>query len=321
MKYKLLSAVFIVLVSVGLYHISAYLLKPALLPEPGSPGKLQGIVLANADRCLRASNSEDWLKPLKSQLVSLVTHRNSTYSIYVKPLDSDSSLTINNEQMQAASMIKLFIMAEAFRQEKIGLLHFDEESVITSKVKVGGAGILQDVPDGSRKTLRQLIELMIIASDNTATNLVIDRLTMKSINNLIVRLGFTNTMLQRKMMDFESIKTGKENYTSVVDLGVMLEKIYFGQCIGPEQDAEMLKILLKQEDNDKIPALLPADVKVAHKTGELVGIFHDGGIVYGPKRNYVVCIMTKNITDTDEAVHHIAAISKDIYQFLNKGVP
>jgi len=101
----------------------------------------------------------------------------------------------------------------------------------------------------------------------------------------------------------------------------MLEKIYFGQCIGPEQDAEMLKILLKQEDNDKIPALLPADVKVAHKTGELVGIFHDGGIVYGPKRNYVVCIMTKNITDTDEAVHHIAAISKDIYQFLNKGVP
>ena len=321
MKYKMLSAVFIVLVSVGLYHISAYLLKPPLLPAPGSSGKSQGIVLANADRCLRASNSEEWLKPLKSQLVSLVTNRNSTYSIYVKPLDSDSSLTINNEQMQAASMIKLFIMAEAFRQEKIGLLHFDEESVITSKVKVGGAGILQDVPDGSRKTLRQLIELMIIASDNTATNLVIDRLTMNSINNLIVRLGFTNTLLQRKMMDFESIKIGKENYTSVVDLGVMLEKIYFGQCIGPEQDAEMLKILLKQEDNDKIPALLPADIKVAHKTGELVGIIHDGGIVYGPKRNYVVCIMTKNITDTDEAVHHIAAISKDIYQFLNKGVP
>lgn len=318
LKYKILSVIFIVVVSVSLYHAYAYSLKPALPSESDYGSNSEMIVLPNADSSLQANHSEEWLNPLKRQLESFVAERHPTYSIYVKPLGSDSSLIINNEQMKAASMIKLFIMAEAFRQEKVGLINFDEKHIITNNVKVGGAGILQNCPDGTHKTLRELIDLMIIESDNTATNMVIDRLAIKNINHFIGQLGFKNTLLQRKMMDLESVKKGRENYTSVVDLGVMLEKIYGGQCIGPEQDAAMLKILLRQEDNDKIPALLPANSKVAHKTGELIGVIHDGGIVYGEKCNYVVCVMTNNIIDADATVKDIATISKVIYQFLNE---
>jgi len=114
-----------------------------------------------------------------------------------------------------------------------------------------------------------------------------------------------------------SIEIGRENYTSVVDLGQMMEKIYNGQCIGEKEDREMLGILLNQEDNDKIPALLPSRVKVAHKTGELVGAIHDGGIVFGEKQDYIVCIMSEHVTSVKAATLDLANFSEIIYRFLN----
>ena len=315
-KYKILLAFFIALVSLCLYYTYISSLKPEAVLVPDD-SKSENLAQAKVKPLLRDDNHEEGLETLKSQLLLMVTNATSTYSIYVKPLGSGASLTINNEQMKAASMIKLFIMAEAFRQEKVKLINFDEEIMITQHVKVGGSGTLQNSPGESRKTIRELIDLMIIESDNTATNVLIHRLTMENINELISELGFKNTLLQRKMMDFQSAEKGKENYTSVVDIGIMLEKIYGGQCIGPEQDTRMLKILLQQTDNDKIPALLPGKHRVAHKTGELLGIMHDGGIVYGDKQDYIVCIMTKDSKDADATVKEIAVISKVIYQFLN----
>ena len=215
-------------------------------------------------------------------------------------------------------MIKIYIMAEAYRQVKAGMLSLDEKYTITNKVKVGGSGILQGAPGGTIKTMQELIDLMIIESDNTATNIMIDRLSIDKINELCSSLGMTNTLLQRKMMDFESVKQGRENYTSVVDLGNMLEKIYYGQCIGQEQDAAMIKVLLRQEDNDKIPALLPAKVRVAHKTGELEGAIHDGGIVFGTPKNYIMCVMTENVRNPHSVVNDIAQLSRDIYHNINE---
>lgn len=311
---KLPKAILGVLMIVFFCHIALYSLKTALPAKSA----FEEITRADKSGTVLIEPSPKPLSSLEQSLALFAADRTNTYAIYVKPLDSDLSLIIHNEQMTAASMIKLFIMAEAFRQKKAGLIDLDEESTITDDVKVGGAGILQNVPVGTRKTLRELIDLMIIESDNTATNIIIDRLTIENINQLITGLGLKNTVLQRKMMDFQSKKNGKENYTSAFDFGMTLEKIYWGQCIGPQEDAAMLEILLRQKDNDKIPALLPATIKVAHKTGELTGILHDGGIVYGEKGAYIVCIMTNTNKDVATASKDIAAISKTIYQFLNE---
>jgi beta-lactamase class A len=263
--------------------------------------------------------SETWRCLLKERLMSMITEKNYICSIYVKPLRKDiQPLVINEQKFRAASMIKIFIMAEAFRQKKEGLLSMDEEFVITKNVKAGGSGILQEMPEGTHKKLGELVKLMITESDNTATNIIIDRISMDSVNKLIISFGLKNSLLQRKMMDTESIKKGKENYTSPSDLAKIFEKIYYGHCIGTEEDAEMLQILLNQTDNDKIPALLPAVSKIAHKTGELPGALHDGGIVYSRDGDYVVCIMTEDIKSTNKTTVDIATLSKTIYDCLEE---
>lgn len=284
-----------------------------ILYEP--PGSNTSIVAINVPV---QQSTDNKLNLLKEHLAQCIAKEGFVCSVYINTLESSSSpIVINNEKVRAASVIKIFIMAEAFRQAKAGLISLDEEHVITSKEKVGGSGVLQSTPNGTRKTLGELIDLMISESDNTATNIIIERISMDNVNKLISRMGFQDTLLQRKMMDWESVKIGKENYTSAVDVGEVLKKIYYGQCIGPEQDAAMLKILLRQTDNDKIPALLPRQVKVAHKTGELTGAIHDDGIVYGEKQDYVVCIMTEGVRNPADTVRVIANLSQIIYQSLN----
>lgn len=269
------------------------------------------------DHSRRTDKQEAAGKALNRRLSTLLAGKEDGFSVYIKPLDDPYTVTIHDMPVKAASMIKLFILAEAFRQDKLGMIRLDEKMPIAGTDKVGGSGILQNVPDGTRKTLRELAELMIVESDNTATNILIDVLTMEKINNFIDSMGLKNTSLQRKMMDFKSAGQGRENYTSAADCGRFLEKLYLGSCIGREQDVAMIKILLRQTDNDKIPAGLPAGTAVAHKTGELPDVVHDGGIVYSEKHNYILCIMTANITDQDTAVREIAGISQTVYQFFN----
>lgn len=268
-------------------------------------------------------NSEAAEKPLevlRNQFLQQVEDKDYYISIYLKHLETDiPPLVINNEKIRSASMIKLFIMAETFRQEQDGLLNLDEIHTLTAANKVGGAGVLQGWAEGTRLTLRELIDLMITESDNTATNMVIDRVSERRVNDFIVSMGFQDTVLQRKMMDWEAIRQGKENYSSVRDIGVMLEKLYGGKCVGPEQDAAMIKILLRQTDNDKIPALLPEGIKIAHKTGELISAYHDGGIIYGKKQKYVLCIMTEGAESPQIAIRDIADISRLVYKTLDKG--
>ena len=263
-------------------------------------------------------SNKDNLEPLEKDVRQFIEPKNPLYSIYVKNLDSGSALAVHNEKIRAASMIKLFIMAEAFRQAKEGRLNLAELRILTDADKVGGAGSLQSMPEGTRRTWRQLIEKMIDESDNTATNMVIERVGMAKVNQFIVNNGFRDTILQRKMMDLESIEAGRENYTTVSDLGILLEKIYRKQCVGTAEDEEMLDILLQQEDNDKIPSRLPNTAQVAHKTGELVGALHDGGVVLGGHHPYVVCIMSEHVGSTRETTKDIAVLSEKVYQFLDR---
>lgn len=274
-------------------------------------------VVENKSECKLA---EKKISMLKERIEQFIREKDYTVSIYVKPLMNDGQpLIINDKQIRAASMIKIFIMAETFRQAKAGVLSMNEEYVITAKEKVGGSGVLQGMPEGTCKTLRELVSLMITESDNTATNIIIDRVSVASVNQLISDFGLKNTILRRKMMDTDSVKNGRENYTSVADLVEIFTRIYHGSCVGKTEDTEMLKILLKQTDNDKIPARLPANVRVAHKTGELVGAMHDAGIIYGDEQqNYIVCIMTENVISPQNTISDMAILSEMIYRALIK---
>ncbi len=218
------------------------------------------------------------------------------YSVYLAyPGESSEAFLYHNSSVRSASMIKMFIMAAAMEKVAAGEMSLDEMIVLNDYDKVGGSGILGGYADGTVLPLRTFMELMITESDNTATNIIINRLGMGTVNDYIARKGYSDTVLKREMMDMEAIAAGRENMTSAKDLGDIFVKIYNHQCVNHELDEVMLEFLKGQTDTDCLPEALPGRV-VAHKTGALPGLFHDGGIVYGGKRDAVIVLLAEDFT-------------------------
>ena len=230
----------------------------------------------------------------------------SEYAVYLAyPQNSSEVYTYNSIPMRSASMIKVFIMAAVMEQVRDGAIDIDETLILKSSDKVGGAGILGGYPSGTELSLREVMKLMITHSDNTATNMVIDRIGMSAINDYIKREGYGDTILQRKMMDYDAINAGRENYSSVKDLGDIFLKIYNHECVNSKYDEIMIDFLKAQTDDECFPAAVP-DKVVAHKTGALVGLFDDGGIIYGGNSHDVILvIMTENFTGESTVINRM----------------
>ena len=193
----------------------------------------------------------------------------------------------------AASVIKLFIMAEAFRQFESGACTPDEEFVITPEVKKPSCGALTYMHDGLKVTAMDLVVLMIILSDNTATNMLIDRLGIENINSTIEMIGASGCRLNRKLFDSEASRRGIQNYITAAGVGAFLKKLWDRQLISEAASEKMLSIMLDQRLNGKIPFFLDCDI--AHKTGEDDGTTHDAAIVMCP--HPYILVMLSNNTD------------------------
>lgn len=218
-------------------------------------------------------------------------------SYYYEDLVTGAVETFDAERpLVAASLIKLPILVEAMRQMEAGEANPDERFIVTGEQKMPSCGALSYMHDGLAVTFMDLVTLMIILSDNTATNLLIDRLGMENVNRTVGALGLTQTCLRRRLFDAEASARGIENTVSARDMGRLLAGLYRGQVVSQSASAAMLKILADQRLNGKLPFYLHAlRVPVAHKTGEDSGITHDVGIVYAG-RPFVVCILS-NGTD------------------------
>ena len=254
---------------------------------------------------------------LTAAMAAAVAGEPGTFSAAAVELASGRRWLLNPQRLRSASLIKLFILAEAFRRVRRGELDLTEAVTVPEEAKVGGAGALETSPPGTVRTWRQLLEVMIVESDNTATNLVIDRLGMASVNALAAALGCRDTVLRRKMMDFAAADEGLENYTTPADVAAILALLYRGKCVDPEADAAMVAILLRQEDLCKLPLLLPAPAKVACKSGELDGAEHDAGIVYGEGCDYVLAVMSDDLPDAERGRGVIAKLSRTVYDFMH----
>jgi beta-lactamase class A len=234
---------------------------------------------------------------------------------YFKDLVTGETFAQNGETpLLAASVIKLPVMAEAFRQMEAGLVGRDERFVICPEDKLPGCGALNLMHDGVEATFLDLVTLMIALSDNTATNLVIKRLGMEAVNQNIERLGLAGTRLNRLLFDEEASARGVENTVSAADMGKLLELIYRGMLVSAKASADMLDILFEQRLGGKLPLSLPRDVAVANKTGEDEGITNDVGIVEGA-HPYVICILANDVyaPDFDRAIHQVSCT---VYEYV-----
>lgn len=218
-------------------------------------------------------------------------------ALYYRPLEGGCAQMYNADApMIAASVIKLPIMVEAFRQFEAGLRDPEEVYVLREADKLPSCGALNRLHAGIEVNLMDLVELMIVLSDNTATNVLIDRLGMDNIKGTMAELGMRQTALRRKLFDAAGHAAGIENTVSAREIGALLEKMYAGELVSPEASARMLEILRNQKLNGKLPFFLkPRGVAVAHKTGEDGGITHDVGIVFA-RRPFVLCMLS-NETD------------------------
>ena len=188
-----------------------------------------------------------------------------------------------DEPVVAASVINLCVLTEAFRQREAGILDFDETVRVAAGDKKPSCGALTYLHDGVEVTIRDLAVLMIILSDNTATNLLIDRLGTENINRTMADLGLSEkTKCRRKLFEPELSARGIRNEVTAADIALLLKRMLRGEAVSPEASAEMLGILRDQRLNGKMPFhLKPRGIACAHKTGEDYddGITHDVGII------------------------------------------
>lgn len=233
--------------------------------------------------------------------------------VYYKDLSSGKSFGFNEKEgFLAASVIKLPILAVILNEIKKGHFRKDDILILKAADKVPGCGALFHMHNGLELTIKDLYNLMIVLSDNTATNMLIRALGINNINPILNELGLITTKLNRLLFDYEKHKLGIENYFSPLEIGAILESVYKKNLISEDISLEIEEILKLQQINHKIPYLIPDEIEIAHKTGEDDGITNDVGIVYS-KKPFILCF-AGNDTDMVQAEDALRRISLLCYE-------
>src|ERR1700691_6051351 len=217
-----------------------------------------------------------------------------------------------------ASSIKICVLAELYRQAQQGKLK------LTDLYTVNAADLVQDsdimgglTPGVTRITLRDLATMMVAVSDNSATNVLIDRVGMENVNAMLASVGIEHTRLHRKMMDLDAAKQGRENISTPREMMTLLADIYRGKVLNVEGKGDFFKVLSTNKDS-WIPRDLPADVKIANKPGALEGVRNDSGIVFVEGRPYVICVMTAFLTSERDGEEAISKVSLAAWRMFDR---
>lgn len=195
----------------------------------------------------------------------------------------------------AASVIKLSVMLAAFQCFEDGTLSPDGTCLLRREDKMPPCGVLTFLHEGLAVTWRDLVTLMIIVSDNTATNLLIDKIGIERINGTARSCGLTGLILRRKLFDEEAAARGLQNTVTARSVADFFRKLLRGELVSRRASAEMTDVLLAQQLNGKLPFYPGEDVPIAHKTGEDDGITHDAGIIFGERP--VIAVFLGSETD------------------------
>jgi beta-lactamase class A len=263
-------------------------------------------------------------KKAESRIDEIVMRFDGLMGIAIVDLtDGRRALSRNAEHVfPAASSIKLAILLELYHQDgqaRAGtkdkatlddLYTFDPKDLVADSRVMGGLSA-----GATRVTNRDLAQFMVAVSDNTAANVLIDRVGKDNVNGMLRGLGLAKTTLRRKMMDVAAAQRGDENVATPYDMVQLLEAIYKGKIL----KAESTKQLIKQLSTSKpsyIPRELPDGVQVANKPGELEGVRTDSGIVFSANRPFAISVMTAYVSDERAAERAISDVAREAYHYF-----
>jgi len=252
-----------------------------------------------------------------------------TVAVAYYDLATGKELLINPDvSFHAASTMKVPVMMEIFRQAAAGKLSLDQRIWVKNDfASIVDGSHYSLTPDsdsdqslytkaGQTVTIRELMRLMITVSSNLATNLLIERVTPERVMDLMHTIGAEHIRVLRGVEDGKAFQQGLNNTTTARDLMIILRRIAERRAVSAKASADMIKIMLDQKFNEGIPAGLPQNARVSHKTGSITRINHDAAIVYPSGRKpYVLVVLTRGIEDENLAHQLIADISRMIYEY------
>lgn len=234
----------------------------------------------------------------------------------IRNLITEETVTHNeNLVVPSASLIKVPVMIEAFRQIKSGLLDPDLRLSVAPD-EIVTFSVLAFLDSDNTYTLLDLIKLMIIYSDNTAANILIDLLGMGNVNNCIRGLGLKETKLQRKLMDADSSRQGKDNLTTAGEMAELMTRLSRGEIIDNGCSGQMLDIMKGQADECMMRVDMPDEITIARKSGELENLNHEMAIVYGNQCDYLYVFFVWNAQSNNEARQVLQRTSKIVFDYF-----
>src|SRR6266851_1067111 len=268
---------------------------------------------------------------LEARLAPVAKAHKGKVAIAVRHLGSGEGYYLHaDEAMPTASLIKLAVMIEVYQQVADGKVKLSDPVTLEKADKVGGSGVLNEhFTLGVTFPLRDAVHLMIAVSDNTATNLVLDKIGIGATAERMEAWGFPNTKIHAKSflggttsVFPEQTKRFGLGSTTAREMVDILAKLHAGKLVSPEACKEMLDLLRKCDDNAKFPRFLPENVKVAHKTGSVSDARTDAGILYLPGGPVAVCVLTAENEDKrwvlDNAGNIFCAwVAKEVYDYYS----
>ena len=262
-------------------------------------------------------------KKLDARVGERVERFDGVMGVAIVDLTDGRAISKNADHIfPTASSIKIAILLELYRQDKEAragaqakaklddVYNFDPKELVEFSQIMAGL-----TPGVTRVTNRDLAQFMVAVSDNTAANILIDRVGKDNVNAMLRGLGLTKTMLRRKMMDFAAARRGEENVSTPQEMTQLLEAIYKGKLLNKELNEQFVKQLSTLKES-YIPHDLPPGVQVANKPGNLQNVRTDSGIVFVKDRPFAISVMTSSARDERAAEHAISEIALEAYRYF-----
>ncbi len=278
------------------------------------------------------TNAQNSTKELQNKIASIFEENQGDFAIAFKNIsgEKDSILINAHEDFHAASTMKTPVMIEVFKQASEGKFSLQDSLVIKNDFKSildgssysmelgrdSGEHLYEQI--GQKRSIEALVTDMIIYSSNLATNIIIELVDAKNVNQTMREMGAMDINVLRGVEDMKAYEAGLSNSTTAYDLMLIFEALAQGKAVNAEADKEMLHILQQQKHTDLIPALLPENLKIANKTGWITGVHHDSALIELPDgEKYVLVLLSKNMKDMDAGTKMLAKVSKLIYDHVN----
>jgi beta-lactamase class A len=259
-----------------------------------------------------------WMK-LEKSILDIDRNLDGVMGVAIVDLtDGHKYLLHANDVYPQASSIKICVLAELYRQAQQGKLKLTDLYTVNSADLVQDSDIMGGLTPGiTQITLRDLATMMVAVSDNSATNVLIDRVGMDNVNAFLAAQGLHDTKLRRKMMDLKAAGEGRENVSTPNEMLGLLKALYNGEILNKELTADFFQILSTHKDS-WIPRDLPDDLKIANKPGALEGVRNDSGVVFVDKRPYVLCVMTTYLRRERDGEDAIASVSLAAWRMFDR---